>query len=160
MSRKRYPGKFEGCGDDRLAELLYSIVQNGGIDKECGDCQEIGEWYGLIIQRKHAYIVSEDSQGFFDYTYFNTIDEAETKFNNIESDLQELTGPQEEDITIASNGFKHSVGIVNGEFIGEYTEYQDAENAVKDWMTENQFFPNVWNISDHGNATLLNITVE
>ncbi len=160
MSQKRYPGKFEGCEDDRIAAVLYSIVQDGGCHNEAGDCQEIGEWCGLIIQRKHAYIVSEDSQGFFDYEKYNEKENAYKQFEHIEAKMEELAGPRDEDICISSNGFKYSVGIVNGEFIGEFGPYDDAENAVKNWMRENNFFPNVWSISDHGNALLITVTVE
>jgi len=87
MTRKRYPGKFEGCADDRLAEVLYSISQDG-CDEDCGDVSESG-WYGLILHRGHGYIVSEDSQGFFNYEYFESKDEARAEFNNIGSSLAE-----------------------------------------------------------------------
>ena len=83
MTRKRYPGKFEGCADDRLAEVLYSISQNG-CDEDCGEVDFTG-WYGLILHRNHGYIVSEDSQGFFDYEYFESKDEARAEYAHIES---------------------------------------------------------------------------
>jgi len=82
--RKRHPGKFEGCVDDRLAEVLYSISMSGGCDADCGDAENFG-WFGLIIHRKHAYIVSEDSQGFFDYAYYETKEEAQKEYDKIES---------------------------------------------------------------------------
>ena len=85
---KRYPGKFEGCADQRLGEMLYSIVNHSGCDDEAGSCQESG-WYGLIVQRKHAYIVSEDSNGFFDYEYFDSAEDASTEFYKIVYDLYE-----------------------------------------------------------------------
>lgn len=59
------PGKFEGCDDGRLAEVLYSITMDDGCDDDVG-------WYGLIVQRGHAYLVNEDSQGFFTYEHFET----------------------------------------------------------------------------------------
>lgn len=85
MARKRYPGKFEGCADDRLAEVLYDITMNG-CDADCGDAETTG-WYGLIIHRNHGYIVSEDSQGFFDYTSCDTKEEAQVEYNRIESEI-------------------------------------------------------------------------
>ena len=79
--RKRHPGKFEGCDDDRLAEVLYSVSQDG-CDEDCGSVDELG-WYGLILHRNHGYIVSEDSQGFFDYCRYDSKDAAQTAFDAI-----------------------------------------------------------------------------
>jgi hypothetical protein len=77
--RKRYLGKFEACDDDRLAEVLYSISLDG-CDDSCGEAEYFG-WYGLILHRKHGYVVSEDSQGFFCYERFETKEEAQTAFD-------------------------------------------------------------------------------
>ena len=85
MARKRYPGKFEGCADDRLAEVLYSITMTG-CDEEVGSVDELG-WYGLILHRRHGYIVSEDGNGFFCYEYHDTKEEAQAEYNRIESDI-------------------------------------------------------------------------
>lgn len=74
---------------------------------------------------------------------------------------QEQAGLQEEDITISDSGplgSLYSVGIVNGKFIGEYKTRDAAETAIRTWMEENQFWPNVWIISDHGNAELVILT--
>ena len=97
MARKRYPGKFEGCGDDRLAEVLYQITMDG-CDADCGEADTTG-WYGLILHRDHGYIVSEDSNGFFDYVYFETGLEAQTEYERIESEIAE-----EYEAADASNG--------------------------------------------------------
>lgn len=88
--RKRYPGKFERCDDDRLAEVLYSITMNG-CDADCGDVQTTG-WYGLILHRDHGYIVSEDGNGFFDYTYCDTRTTAEEIYGKIETEIAEEVG--------------------------------------------------------------------
>jgi len=64
-------GKFEGCGDDRLAQILYKTECN----EEMGSVMDLG-WYGLIIHRNHAYIVEEDNFGFFDYTRYESIPDA------------------------------------------------------------------------------------
>jgi len=91
MTRKRYPGKFEGCADDRLAEVLSGL----DCDDSCGDVNESG-WYGLILHRNHGYIVSEDSRGFFDYEHFESKDEARAEFDNISSSLTEVYDETEE----------------------------------------------------------------
>ena len=95
MARKRYPGKFEGCADDRLAEVLYQIAMDG-CDSDCGDVSESG-WYGLILHRGHGYIVSEDSQGFFTYDYYSMRGLAQAEFDNIESSLAEEYTEEEVD---------------------------------------------------------------
>jgi hypothetical protein len=83
------PGKFEGCHDKRIARVLYDIAGMSGCDEDIGSVQELG-WFGLIIQRNHAYIISEDSQGFFDYTYFDSVQDAREAYNRIVSEYDEL----------------------------------------------------------------------
>ena len=65
---KRYPGKFEGCGDQRLGEALFNAAGDG-CDEEFGDVAYSGGWHGLIYRptRRTSYVVHEDTQGFFDY---------------------------------------------------------------------------------------------
>ena len=65
---KRYPGKFEGCADQRLGERLYQMTLEGWCDEEF-DSVDCEGWHGLIWRpnRKTSYVVHEDSQGFFDY---------------------------------------------------------------------------------------------
>ena len=35
--------------------------------------------------------------------------------------------------------------------IGTFTEHEDAVKAAKAWMKKNNYYPNVWQVSDHGN---------
>jgi len=86
MGRKRYPGKFEGCADDRLGETLYDL----GADEECGNVCEAGLWAGLVRGKragKPSYIVTEDSQGFVDYATYDTVGDAEEAFAYLAADL-------------------------------------------------------------------------
>jgi hypothetical protein len=64
--------------------------------------------------------------------------------------------PSPEDYVISCNGFRLSIGIVEGPFIGEYAEDEDAEDAVREHRkrTSPDFYPNVWRVSDHGNVSL------
>lgn len=77
------PGKFEGNPSLEISEALYAIVGNGGHDDEIGDVQSFG-WHALITEfdpydedgnflwdAKPAYIVLEDSNGFFSYQEFD-----------------------------------------------------------------------------------------
>lgn len=56
----------------------------------------------------------------------------------------------DEDCFIASNGYEESVSC-EGRFIAEFKELHDAIQCVKQWQKDNQYFPNVWWVSDHGN---------
>jgi hypothetical protein len=67
---------------------------------------------------------------------------------------KEINQPEDDDCFIESNGFKYSVGC-DGKFQGEFVEMEDALNKVKEWKTKNNWFPNTWFISDHGNYSLI-----
>lgn len=73
---------------------------------------------------------------------------------DIEMGDETPTEPEEDDCIISSNGFKLSVSC-GGKFIGEFTEDSDAYEAVAAWKQKNNWFPNTWFISDHGNASLV-----
>src|SRR5690606_6221544 len=60
----------------------------------------------------------------------------------------------EEDSYIESNDWKYSVACL-GKFICEFSEIDDALNAVKTWKQSNKWFPNTWFVSDHGNVSLI-----
>ena len=62
--------------------------------------------------------------------------------------------PQEDDCFIQSNGFKNTVSC-GGKYIGDFVEDDDAFNAVKQWKIKNNYYPNTWFVSDHGNMTLV-----
>jgi hypothetical protein len=50
-----------------------------------------------------------------------------------------------------------------GKHFGHFTEWDDAIAAIRKNMEKEGFFPNIWNISDHGNASIVtsakNLTV-
>ena len=96
------PGKF----DTMLDAYLYELALNG-CDGECGDSSD-GTWYGLfrgftvdgafsdvspgrlnsaeldILRSSVGCILSEDSQGFVSVEYFDTLDELDAKWAEIE----------------------------------------------------------------------------
>jgi hypothetical protein len=67
---------------------------------------------------------------------------------------EENDQPQEDDCFVESNGFKLSVSC-GGKFQGQFIEDEDAFNAIKKWKKENNWYPNTWFISDHGNMSLV-----
>jgi hypothetical protein len=78
----------------------------------------------------------------------------------IEEPCAHETGPEPEDYTITDTPRGgYNVGVVEGKFLGNFPTYSDAQLAVRADMDANQFWPNVWTISDHGNASLVQLTV-
>lgn len=68
-----------------------------------------------------------------------------------EEEEAQSSGPDFDDIVISSNGWKYSIGSEDHGFIGEFEEWDDAVKAVKEWMKKNNWYPNIWTMSDHGN---------
>ena len=89
--------------------------------------------------------------------YAETLDDVcETYDVDEQGEDIEEAGPQDDDYTIApagSLGGCYAVSIVNGPFIGQFAELDHAERAIRDRMEAEQFWPNVWDISDHGNVS-------
>jgi len=69
-------------------------------------------------------------------------------------DDDEPTEPDEEDIRFTTKSGKISVATEH-DFIGDFTELEDAEKAAAEWMNKNKFWPNLWDVSDHGNESLM-----
>ena len=62
--------------------------------------------------------------------------------------------PQDDDCYIESNGNKYSVSC-NGKFVKETADMDEALAIVKQWKQANNWFPNTWFVSDHGNMSLI-----
>jgi hypothetical protein len=82
--------------------------------------------------------------------YAKKVDEVEFE----EPEEQQPTQPEEDDCVISSNGNIYSVSC-GGKYINKFVEWEDAMKAVVDWQEANNFYPNIWFISDHGNADII-----
>jgi hypothetical protein len=62
--------------------------------------------------------------------------------------------PDEEDATLQPSGYLGSLTTATlcGKVLGEYAEEGAAELAIAVAMRQSGFWPDVWTISDHGNA--------
>jgi hypothetical protein len=72
-------------------------------------------------------------------------------------------GPAPEDYTITPSGqlgSRYSVGQVEGKFLGEFDSWDEAVRAIRSKMEKEQFFPGVWNVSDHGNVEPVDLSEE
>ena len=89
MNSTRQLGKFEGCADQELGQKIYELTMEG-CDAELGEVESFG-WYGLLLNVDGKnYIVSEDNNGFFDYTEYDTIDEVTTAWDNLASEYEDF----------------------------------------------------------------------
>lgn len=83
-----------------------------------------------------------------------------------DEDESEEFGPCPDDYTVTPSGPLGgllAVGRVDGtprQFLGEFREHDDAIRAIAENMEAEQFWPNVWSVSDHGNWSLLNMSKE
>lgn len=65
--------------------------------------------------------------------------------------------PVDGDFTITpcgSLGCMSGLGRIEGNFVGEFNCDDDAVDAAKQIMQDEQFWPNIWMVSDHGNWSL------
>ena len=67
-----------------------------------------------------------------------------------------LGGPEEEDIT--TEDYERFYYL--GRLIVDIDEGEDWRAAVGAWCKANGYFPNVWCISDHGNAHLISVSAD
>lgn len=69
--------------------------------------------------------------------------------------------PQEEDLIYAPSGnlgSKLTLSQVGGKEIGTYNSDDEVIKAAKDWMEQNNFYPNLWFIDDHGESQRVEVT--
>lgn len=45
----------------------------------------------------------------------------------------------------------------DGKYIDNYSDWDDVTLAAKQWMEQNQYWPNIFFINDHGNVTHMDI---
>lgn len=69
----------------------------------------------------------------------------------------ERDGPQEEDYTTEDHRTFYQVGNHRGPVL-EVGEDEDWREKMKEKVEADGFWPNIWFISDHGNAHLLSLT--
>lgn len=61
--------------------------------------------------------------------------------------------PQEDDVIISSTGAlgSQSQVVFGGKYLGTFTEWDDIEDAIREEGNRGNFWPNIWQLSDHGN---------
>jgi hypothetical protein len=93
---KRYPGKFEGCHEQDIGEALHMSTLDGMQGEELGEVDGFG-WFAKVDHQGRWFIVSEDSQGFFDYTEYDLETERDAAWSLLWDDYAEYCDKTEED---------------------------------------------------------------
>ena len=63
--------------------------------------------------------------------------------------------PEEDDAFLTPTGHLGSeIALsIEGEFIGNFADTDDAEKELVGWINKNKVFPSIWFIDDHGGST-------
>jgi hypothetical protein len=168
-------GKYEG--ELRVAEFVHTL----DVDEEAGSCSEMGTWFGILrgalvdeetssvrevipdvtedelafLRNASGAIVTENDQGFVSVDWYGPEDKGklESDWSGILADVPADFGgnadpvnPDEDDITADDPG---------GPFFYNRKEIAANRRDLVSWMEAEGYFPNVWWISDHGNAHLI-----
>ena len=82
---------------------------------------------------------------------------AEFKARKLNEEFDEPMQPEDDDCFYSPSGPLGSRTSVScgGKFIGEFRSDEEALQAIKDWQDKNNYYPNIWYVSDHGNAILV-----
>lgn len=46
---------------------------------------------------------------------------------------------------------------IEQKFIGEFNDESEVKNAAHEWSDKNNYYPNFWFVSDHGNIQAFNM---
>lgn len=140
-------GKFSNA----TCERLYNRSLEGFHDDETGNVDECGFWACVFRLKTGGFILVNDSQGFVELERHRTPDELERRWTELVGlAYADESEPSEDDYTMEDVPRGYSVAG-NGKWIGTYPTRDEAEDAIREDAGKN-FRPNVWIISDHGNA--------
>jgi hypothetical protein len=163
------PGKFEQ--EMIYAPWLYDLALNGGSSETHADGSDVFELEDLdrlvfpeLGQSKYALVTYSD-QGFVYVSLHDEEPEDEgTDEEDEDQENDEPSEPEEGDITTEDHLHFYQYGKLYLEVpataINPVTklEYEPSyKRRLKAKMDQDQFWPNVWFISDHGNAHLMDL---
>lgn len=69
-------------------------------------------------------------------------------------ELQETWESNKEDIIVNENGNAYYAGK---KICGPNKDYGTDFKAIKAWMDDNNYWPNIWTVNDHGNISLYSV---
>lgn len=139
--------------DSAIAEYIDATSSTAPADDCTGDI----DTFGLFVWRFGKRTLTEDGCGFVSCERHATEDEAEQALEIIRQEYND-SEPTEEDYVINPDG---SVGIYGvGKCFEPFKDEESAERFIVDRMKSDGFRPNVWQLSDHGNYTLISLDVD
>jgi len=168
--------KPDGKGYDSDSYPYYCDIENQECDtpQHCASCHEFlgnpltsyGEDYvveavndDLRAGRMDSVAITE-WMPYYDLSYLEPCSHCGEYSDSLEDDKCEdcIDSPCDGDFTLTPCGplgSKTSVGRVNDKFVGEFDSDDEALVAINAIMEKERFWPNVWNVSDHGNWSLI-----
>jgi hypothetical protein len=161
--------------------IVHTLTLVSSQDDEAGDCTELGRWFARFTgpfnaaDIKYPYragdgceyelplseyrdlrtmagcIYRVDDQGFCDVTIYRDTESLNNAWDAVQEWETEAYGPQDDDITTEDgNTFYQS-----GKLVVDATNDDSPWPALESYMETEQYWPNVWSISDHGNAHIM-----
>lgn len=134
----------DSMGYSNIEEMVSNFGRSDMLDSPDGR-KNLLAWYALetvcrrlvdegahILECEECCSILEDDGSCFDCDHADAEDE-----------------PEDDDYIIQDDGVYQS-----GKLITDATEWEDCRDAIKAHMDSEQFYPNVWILSDHGNAHL------
>jgi len=133
--------KWDVIGNDKFSQWRDQYVENkaAGMEKDSKR-----NWSTESVIKESGY------EAIKEYDVLDGIDDTSND-DNSDPLPQE---PEEHDCVVSSNGWKLSVSC-GGKFIDEFEDDDKAYAAVREWKKRNNWYPNTWFISDHGNVSLV-----
>jgi hypothetical protein len=151
------PDGVEWREDDR-DEIVKAACEtfhgHGFGDDELGDVDGFGHFY-----RVSRWTVETDTRGFSTVTEHGSEEEAIAWWATLEEEWREFCGPDDEDAVMTdlpSGGYSVSFA---GRHLGNF-DRDGAERAIRETMEREQYWPDVWVVSDHGNHQRISLAPE
>lgn len=80
-------------------------------------------------------------------------------FEYFHDEIEDEPQPDEEDIFFSDSGplGARTSLVAGGKFLGEFSDFEEAEEAALKWVEKSNYYPNAWIVSDHGNVELYSL---
>lgn len=148
------PGKFER--EPWWAVVIYGWAMDGVGEHIGEDEDDNAEWFELDpeeaahfgIPGASGVIMEESSDGFVSVfaSYECKPEPTSASEDNEPTEGDYLTADARGGISVSEHG---------GKYLGTFPNHETAYGFIRRRMMEEQFFPAVWFVSDHGNAHLI-----
>lgn len=168
-----HPGKYEGElalveyldgmgadeweGDDNGGEN-YAIIR-GPFDATDDGVVKLNRAERRFIKRLAGVILHTSSTGFVTPEYFYRTEPGKSAMEERWQEIQdEYLAPTYEDLVTEDHRNFYRYGMDDRKPVVSVEDGDDWRAAVKAYMDKTRYWPNVWFISDHGNAHLMDLS--